>query len=83
MHTGGQEDARLNRTIQVRMSKGDKLFVAECLDLPVVSQAATLDELAKNIKEAIHLHLAGEDLAELGFCVDPTIVATIQMGTVA
>ncbi|MCX6609850.1 MAG: type II toxin-antitoxin system HicB family antitoxin [Acidobacteria bacterium] len=73
----------MKRTIQVRISKGDKLFVAECLDLPVVTQAATLDDLAKNIQEAIHLYLDGEDLAELGFCADSTIVATMQMGTVA
>ena len=36
----------VRRTIQVRIRRGDRLFVAECLDLPVVTQAATLDELA-------------------------------------
>jgi len=45
--------------------------VAECLDLPVVTQAPTLDELAHNIREAIGLHLEGEDLSELGFSADP------------
>ena len=53
----------MKRTIQVRISRGDRQFVAECLDLPVVTQAATLDELAANIREAIGLHLEGEDLA--------------------
>jgi len=33
----------------------------ECLDLPVVTEAAALDELAANIREAISLHLEGED----------------------
>ena len=73
----------MKRTIQVRISKGETLFVAECLDLPVVTQAATLDELAKNIQEAIHLHLDGEDLAELGLCADPTILATMELEAVA
>jgi predicted RNase H-like HicB family nuclease len=45
--------------------------VAECLDLPIVTQAATLDELAGNIREAIGLHLEGEDLSDLGFSGDP------------
>ena len=63
----------------MRISNGDNLFVAECLDLPVVTQAATLDELAKSIQEGIHLHLDGEDLAELGRCVDPTILATMEL----
>jgi predicted RNase H-like HicB family nuclease len=56
----------MKKIIQVRISKGEKQFVAECLDLPVVTQAKTLDELTENIREAITLHLRGETLAELG-----------------
>ena len=73
----------LRRTIQVRISRGDRQFVAECLDLPVVTQAATLDELAFNIREAIGLHLEGEDLAALGFSTNPTILATMELEAVA
>ena len=29
------------------------------------------------------LHLEGEDLAELGFCSDPTILATMELEAVA
>jgi predicted RNase H-like HicB family nuclease len=63
----------MKRTIHVRITRGESQYVAECLDLPVVTQAPTLDELAANIREAIGLHLEGEDLAELGFASDPTI----------
>ncbi len=73
----------MRRTIQVRITKGERQFVAECLDLPVVTQAATLDELAFNIREAIGLHIEGEDLAELGFSNDPTILATMEIEAVA
>ena len=73
----------MKRTIQVRITKGERQFVAECLDLPVVTQAATLDERALNIREAISLHLEGEDLFELGFCSDPTILATMELEAVA
>jgi predicted RNase H-like HicB family nuclease len=73
----------MKRTIQVRITKGERQFVAECLDLPVVTQAVTLDELALNIREAIGLHLDGEDLAELGFCSDPTILPTMEIEVVA
>jgi predicted RNase H-like HicB family nuclease len=65
------------------MFRGERQYVAECLDLPVVTEAATLDELAANIREAISLHLEGEDLAELGFCNDPTILATLELEAVA
>ena len=46
----------MKRTIHVRITKGERQFVAECLDLPVATQAATLDELVFNIREAIGLH---------------------------
>lgn len=73
----------MKRTIQVRMFRGETKYVAECLDLPVVTEASTLDELAANIREAIALHLEGEDLAELGLADDPTILATLELEAVA
>jgi predicted RNase H-like HicB family nuclease len=73
----------MKRTIQVRISRGERQFVAECLDLPVVTQAASLDELAVNIREAIGLHLEGEDLAGLGIAENPTILATMELEAVA
>ncbi len=39
------------KVIQVHIFKGEKLYVAECLDLPVVTQAETLDALAVNLRE--------------------------------
>ena len=69
----------MKRTIQVRISKGERQFIAECLDLPVVTQAPSLDELAVNIREAIGLHLEGEDLAALGIADNPTILATMEL----
>jgi predicted RNase H-like HicB family nuclease len=66
-------------TIQVRIFRGERKFVAECLDLPVVTEASTLDGLAANIREAISLHLEGEDLAAMGLSDDPTILATIEL----
>jgi predicted RNase H-like HicB family nuclease len=73
----------MRRTIQVRIFRGDKKYVAECLDLPVVTEGDTLDELASNIREAIALHLEGENLAELGLAPDPTILATMELDAVA
>jgi predicted RNase H-like HicB family nuclease len=73
----------MRRTIQVRIFKGETQYVAECLDLPVVTQAPTLDELADNIREAVGLHLDGEDLAELGLAEDPTILVTMELNAAA
>jgi predicted RNase H-like HicB family nuclease len=73
----------MKRTIQVRIFRAEQKYVAECLDLLVVSEAATLDELATNIRDAISLHLEGEDLAALGLSDDPTILATMELPAVA
>jgi len=69
----------MKRIIQVRVFRGDKYFVAECFDLPVVTQAATLDELMSNIKEAISLQLAGEDPAQFGLAPDASILASYEL----
>ena len=73
----------MKRTIQVRAFRGDRQYVAECLDLPVVTQAPTLDELAENIREAVGLQLEAEDLSELGIANDPTIVVMFELQAVA
>ena len=73
----------MRRTIQVRIFRGEKKYVAECLDLSVVTQGDTLDEVTANIREAIGLHLEGEDLAELGLAEHPAVVAVIELDVIA
>lgn len=71
------------RTIQVRIFRGEEKYVAECLDLSVVTQGETLDEVTANIRKAIGLHLEGEDLAELGLAENPALVAVMELDAVA
>lgn len=71
------------RTIQVRIFRGEKKYVADCLDLPVVTEGDTLDEAVANVQDAIWLHLEDEDLVELGFAEHPTVVATLEPDAVA
>ena len=42
------------------------IFVAECLEVAVVTQGGTLDEVIKNLNDALALHLEGEDFAAFG-----------------
>ncbi len=71
------------RTIPVRIFRGETKYVAECMDLPVVTEGDTLDEVTANIREAISLHLEGEDLAELGIAQNPAVVVTMELDAVA
>lgn len=74
---------KLQKTIKAVIRSGEQSGnIAECLELPVVTQGQTLDEVSQNLREAIQLHLDGEDLAELGFVPDPTVVVTFELETV-
>jgi len=46
------------------LKKSKKGYLAECLDLNIVTQGMTLKATKKNIKEAINLHL--KSASELG-----------------
>ncbi|MBI2459089.1 MAG: type II toxin-antitoxin system HicB family antitoxin [Parcubacteria group bacterium] len=69
----------MKKIIQVHIYKGEKYYIAECLDLPVVTQGRTLDELILNLKEAIGLQLEGENLANFGLAAEPSIMANIEV----
>jgi predicted RNase H-like HicB family nuclease len=73
----------VKKIIQVHIYRGDTYYVAECIDLPVVTQGRTLDELADNLREAIALHLEGEDLSALGFAEEPSVLASIELEPIA
>jgi len=69
----------MKKIISVHIFKGEKYFVAECIDLPVVTQGKTLDELVKNLKEALELHLEEESLEDLDIAPNPTIIANVEL----
>jgi len=69
----------MKRIIQFRIYKGEKYYVAECIDLPIVTQGKTLDEVVENIREAISLHLEGEDLEELEISPDFSVLVNMEL----
>jgi len=69
----------MKKIIQVKIYKGDKYFIAECVDLPVVTQGKTLDEAVENIREAIGLHLEGENLDELDISREFSILVNFEL----
>ena len=69
----------MKKIIQVHIYKGEKYYVAECLDLPVVTQGKTLDEFATNLKEVITLQLEGENLADFGLAPSPSVLANLEL----
>jgi len=69
----------LQRTIKAIIRKGDAQYVAECVEISVVTQGKTLDEVVSNLREAVALHLEGEDVAEFGLTENPALVITMEV----
>ncbi len=46
----------LQHTIKAVVRRGDTHYVAECLEIAVVTQGLTLDETLANFQEAVALH---------------------------
>jgi predicted RNase H-like HicB family nuclease len=70
----------LQRTIKATVRPGEQSgYVAECLEIPVVTQDQTLDEVTRDLREAVELHLEGETLTELGLPPSLTIVVNFEL----
>jgi predicted RNase H-like HicB family nuclease len=61
------------RTIHAVVRRDRDWYVGSCLEVAVVTQGRTLDELVSNLREAVSLHIEGEDLRALGLTPRPWI----------
>ena len=51
-----------------------KFWCARCMDVDVFTQGKTLDELVKNLKQAVSLHIGGHSRN-----FQPTIVSLLEL----
>lgn len=65
-------------SIHVVVMRSEKYYVADCMEIAVVTQGRTLDDLLANLKEAVALHLEGEDPSEFGLTEAPRLVITYE-----
>ncbi len=72
--------SHLQQTIKAVVRPGDEGgYVAECLEIGVVTQGRTLDDTVRHLQEATALHLEGEDPAAFGLREKPTLVLTMEL----
>jgi len=69
----------LQHTIKALIRKGENYYIAECVEIAVVTQGKSLDETLANLQEAVALHLEGENLVEFGLKPNPTILVTMEL----
>lgn len=73
------EDAVDTRdAVHVVVTRSEGWYVAECLELSVVTQARSFDALLANLREAVALHMEGEDSAWLGLSSAPRLFVSYE-----
>ncbi|MEY3825687.1 MAG: hypothetical protein RLZZ148_499 [Cyanobacteriota bacterium] len=72
--------ANLSPKITAIIHSGEQQgYVAECVEISVVTQGNTLDEVVNNLKEAVSLHLEGEDPSEFGLVAKPSLQIMVEL----
>ena len=71
-------DEPLRDTVHAVVSRSGNAYVVDCLELAVVTQGHTLDEAMANLREAVDLHLEGEDPRETGMIARPRLSVTYE-----
>lgn len=65
-------------TIHVVVRRSAGFYVAESLELALVTQGRSLDELLRNLRQAVRLHLEGETPGAFGLSASPRIAVTYE-----
>ena len=73
---GPASDAR--PALHAVISESEGWYVAECLEVAVVTQGRTLDETLVNLRSALTLHLDDEELARAGLQPAPRLVVNYE-----
>lgn len=74
----GEESVEVRHTVHAVVTESEGWYVAECLELAVVTQARSFDDLLANLREALALHMEGEDRAWLGLSSAPRLSVSYE-----
>ena len=73
----------MQRSVKVSIRPGERLFVAECAEIPVVTQGVTVDETIANVREAVSLFFEDEVPAAYGFVANPSLLILMEVEPIA
>lgn len=69
------------RSVHAVVVASEGQFLAECLEIAIVTQGTTLDETVANLREALDLYMADEDPDVLGVVRNPRLLVTLDVPT--
>ena len=78
---GGEGNRR--PAIHAVVSESEGWYVAECLEVAVVTQGRSLDETLANLRSALQQHLDNEELARAGLSQAPRLSVSYETSAVA
>ena len=79
----GEDQAGARDAVHAVVTESDGWYVAECLEIAVVTQAKSSDALLANLREAVALYLDGEDPARLGLAPAPRLFVSFETAPVS
>jgi predicted RNase H-like HicB family nuclease len=69
----------MKHIVQFTVTKEQGVYTAEGVNLPVVTEGNTFEELQTNIREAVALYFEDENAASLGFSTSPAILTNFEL----
>ena len=69
----------MKNIIQFLVSNEDNTYTAEGVNIPIVTEGKTFEELMTNIRDAVNLFFKGENFASLGFGPMPSILTSFEI----
>ena len=71
-------EGAVQETIHTVISESEGAYVAECLEVAVVTQGDSLDETLRHLREAVGLFMSEEDPASLGLAANPRLSISFE-----
>ena len=75
---GGAAGPGRRHVVHAVVARGGGWFTAECLEIAVVTQGRTLDETVASLRDAVALHLEGEDPGAFGLAAPLALSVTFE-----
>lgn len=69
----------MKNIFKFKISKGEKFYIASGINFPVVTQGKNLDELNKNIIEALELYLSGDKASSIKVPKKSSILVNFEL----
>lgn len=68
----------LEKNIKTVIYHDGEQYCGKCLEIDVFTQGKTVDEVIKNLEEAVSLHLEGVDPTKYGLVKEPSLLIMME-----